>query len=196
MKRPLSVLLMFLLAVVFAVPATAGDKPYWDYGKNRGDRHGKHDNHYFDRARVIKVKPIYREVRTSVPQEQCWNEQQRRPVKHRVRHESPEKALVGGLVGGIIGNQLGKHSGNRNLATFAGTVIGATVLNSASHTEYTGEYQVVNERRCRTEYVDHREEQLMGYRVVYRYKGETFKTRMDRHPGKFLRVRVNVTPVN
>jgi hypothetical protein len=32
--------------------------------------------------------------------------------------------------------------------------------------------------------------------VAYRYQGRTYHTRMDQHPGKRIRVRVNVIPVS
>ena len=46
--------------------------------------------------------------------------------------------------------------------------------------------------------MDHYEaqQQLVGYRVEYRYEGQTFTTRTIEHPGEFIRVRVNVDPVD
>jgi uncharacterized protein YcfJ len=35
---------------------------------------------------------------------------------------------------------------------------------------------------------------LLGYDVRYVYAGQTYETRMDRDPGKSLRVRVAVNP--
>ena len=51
------------------------------------------------------------------------------------------------------------------------------------------------ERRCEVVERYDREEQVVGYHVTYRYKGNTFTTRMQNDPGKWLPVRVSVEPV-
>jgi uncharacterized protein YcfJ len=39
-------------------------------------------------------------------------------------------------------------------------------------------------------------QQVVGYRVDYRYEGQTFTTRTRGYPGRFIRVRVDVDPVD
>ena len=51
-----------------------------------------------------------------------------------------------------------------------------------------------NERRCSTIEEYEIEERLVGYRVKYRYKGQTFTTRMDHDPGDEIRLRVSLQP--
>ena len=46
---------------------------------------------------------------------------------------------------------------------------------------------------CRS--VTNVESRTIGYKVVYEYAGKQFTTRLDRDPGRFLRVRVEVIPV-
>lgn len=51
-------------------------------------------------------------------------------------------------------------------------------------------------RRCRTVKRYEPRQQLIGYRVDYRYEGQTFTTRTRGNPGRFIRVRVDVDPVD
>lgn len=41
----------------------------------------------------------------------------------------------------------------------------------------------------------HVKRHLEGYRVTYRYQGHDYVTRVDHHPGKRIKVKVNATPV-
>ena len=79
--------------------------------------------------------------------------------------------VIGALLGGSIGADIARENRYRH-----GPV--------SYHTEQV--CTVVNE------YAE--EERLAGYRVRYRYAGETYTTRMNRDPGDRLRVRVRVTP--
>lgn len=48
--------------------------------------------------------------------------------------------------------------------------------------------------RCVTTTVSHRERRLNGYRVTYVYRGNTFNTITDYHPGDRIKVNVQVRP--
>jgi uncharacterized protein YcfJ len=159
-----------------------------------GAQHGEHDS--FEYAQVIRVTPVYREIKTSVPVKDCWQE----PVTRRqvVSHGSHSAGgtLAGGLIGGIIGHQFGNGSG-RKLATAVGTIVGAQIGHDAtrgSHAStdrsYTS-YESVCEVQNQVSY----EEVLDSYRVTYRYKGKRYQTQMPYDPGKQLRLRVSVEPV-
>jgi len=41
----------------------------------------------------------------------------------------------------------------------------------------------------------HSEERISGYDVAYAYGGETYSTVLDYDPGRYVEVRVSVTPV-
>jgi len=144
---------------------------------------------YTDHARVISATPIYRTVEVNHPEEQCWDE---RVVHHRERRHAPVPTLAGGIIGGVIGNQFGRGSGKAAM-TAAGALLGAAIGHEAGHDRHARRY-VTHERRC--ELVDHyvTEERLVGYRVEYRYKGETFVTRTDEHPGRRIPITVSVKP--
>jgi len=149
--------------------------------------------HYFtDKARVIHVEPVMRTIRVGTPQQECFQEEVRRPVVVEHRH-SDGAAVVGGIIGGIIGHKLGHGRGG---ATIAGTLVGASIgKNSAQHQDHTEYYDDVSyENRCSTQVSYHTEERVEGYDVTYRYKGEEYTARMPYDPGKFIQVNISVAP--
>ena len=171
---------------VAAVPALAGES-------------------YTDRARVVAVTPI--NERIPVSREQCWNENVRSYEERRVTRTDTGAAIgpgtvLGAIVGGVAGHQVGSGRGN-DAATAAGAVIGGLVGNqidreqgrvgsggSSTHVERVPVDR--NVERCRT--VQEVREARVGYDVRYVYNGREFQTRMDRDPGRFLRVAVNIEP--
>ena len=154
-----------------------------------GHRYDSDRNVYFDRAKVINVEPIYTTVRVSVPQEECYQEEVRTPVYN---NHSNGTAVVGGVIGGLVGHQLGH---GKKGATIAGTIVGAAIGKNAGRQGDRYSEHVSYEDRCITRVSYRTEERIDGYNVTYRYKGEIFTTRMDEHPGKHVRLRVNVSPV-
>jgi uncharacterized protein YcfJ len=160
-------------------------------------------NSYEDYARVISAKPIYETVEVILPHEECWTEQtygHSDYPRHRHAHNDSYTApLAGALLGGVIGNQFGGGDGKTALTVggaLLGAAIGDDIADSREYYRPSGLYHSPQSiRRCET--VDHREtrEEVIGYRVKYRYKGETYYTRMERDPGDTLRVRVSVRPI-
>lgn len=151
-----------------------------------------HNGHggFRDKARVVDVTPIYEIVETPAESRECWTEE-----VHGVRNgNSGTGMVVGSIIGGVIGHQIGRGN-ERKIATVAGTVIGAAVGRDADR-QARNEPYTTTEQHCqvRTEYVQ--EERLLGYQVTYRYHGELFTTEMDRHPGKFIPVRVHVSALD
>ena len=157
-------------------------------------RPGKNDG-YIDYARVVHVEPIYETVRIAVPVEQCRQQQIQKPAMRRVQYASPGDVLLGGLIGGVIGHELGDGH-NRGFTTAAGVIIGSTIASEANARYYhSGDYRVETRERCRTITQYRTEQQLNGYQVSYRYKGRTYTTHTQQHPGKRIAVRADVTPV-
>lgn len=148
-------------------------------------------------AKVIKVKPIYREIRVSNPVKECWNE----PVTYSTGGYSHPKSAsgmaVGGVLGGVIGHQVGKGRGKK-LATALGAIIGAGIGHNAVNGHASS-----NQRHSYTEYQEHCEvnhqvsydEVVDGYDVTYRYQGEKYHLEMPYRPGKRIKLRINFTPV-
>jgi uncharacterized protein YcfJ len=149
----------------------------------------RHGDTYYDTARVLWAEPIYETVEIARPVEECWTE--RVPVTYGQPH-SYTGTIAGGIVGGVIGNQFGRGNG-KTAATVAGTLLGASIGHDLGHRR-PRVHRVVEEEHCevvdRIEY----EERRVGYRVKYRYKGQTFFTRTDEHPGERIRIRVEVDP--
>lgn len=168
-----------------ATPAGAGDYAYDGHRSSRP---------VYDYARVLSAEPIVRYVTVETPVRECWEETRR----YAVQDHTPGVAgrtLFGAILGGVIGHQFGSGRGN-DAATVAGTLIGASIANDAarrkagySTTEYSRPV-----KRCETRYQSHEEERIDGYRVLYDYNGQKYRTRTPYDPGERLRIRVDVVP--
>ena len=145
---------------------------------------------YVDSAEVVQAQPLYAAVQVAVPVTECWMERVAHPGAGRGAYAAP---VVGGIIGGVVGNRLA-GGGDRTAMTVAGTLLGASVGHNLGPARRP---PVVSDvRRCRTVNRYERRQQLVGYRVDYRYEGQTFSTRTGTHPGRFIRVRVDVDPVD
>lgn len=115
--------------------------------------------------------------------------------------------VIGGIIGGAIGNAVGHKKKNKQIGTAVGAILGATIghdiaaRNDAKFdTQYRTDhaypkYTKRQQKRCEvTQHVSY-EEEVVAYRVWYRYKGESYKARMDHKPGKKIKVRVSVKPI-
>jgi len=170
--------IVFLSLALAPLPAIAGHA-------QRASR----DPGFYDQAKVVEVLPIREVVRLNTPRQECWTEE----VEH-VRHYDGEGAytLAGSILGGVVGHQFGGGSG-RHVATAAGSVLGAVIghdIGRGHDRTYT-----TMERRCQTVNDYREQERIVGYRVTYDYDGRTYTADMDRHPGRYVRVRVSVDPV-
>ena len=154
------------LAAALCGPAVAGPQ----------DRQGHGDGWPGPgKARVLHAEPIYRPVEVVVPERPC------RPGYAGNQRDQVVATLVGGVVGGVLGSQVGK-GGGRTAMTVAGTAFGALIGNRLADDDHR------SRRRCTTlERVERRDE-LVGYRVKYRYRGRVYHTRTRHDPGEWIRV--------
>ena len=169
--------------------------------KKYGKKYHKHKRDRRDYAEVVSVRPIYRTVRVSTPERECWEE----PVQHRRHyssgHDSYTPLIIGGILGGVVGNQFGGGSG-KGILTAAGAILGGSLAHDVQsshrrhHRHGHSEVYTTYERRCQTHVNYHEEERVDGYRVKYRYNGKIYRTRTDYHPGEYIEVDVNVRPVH
>jgi uncharacterized protein YcfJ len=149
---------------------------------------------FYDQARVIDVEPIKRTVHVAMPEQECWEEEVRYPAGHANRHNAAGPMIAGGVIGGVVGHQIGR-GGAKNTATILGTLIGASVAHDvAAKSAYRRREHVAYEQRCRTVNQYRTEERIDGYWVTYRYRGETYRTRMSYDPGEYLKLRVLIEP--
>ena len=147
---------------------------------------------FVDKARVIEATPQYETVEVANPVTECWTERVTRNNHRRGSYTAP---LAGGIVGGVVGNQFGRGRGKTAL-TVAGALLGASIGHDHNTSHYRGRPAVDHVKRCETVDRYEQEQQLVGYRVKYRYEGQTYYTQTTEHPGKFIPVRVRVSPVN
>ena len=187
-----TVIAVAVLAAMSMTMAVAGPHRY---STSRG---------FTDTARVTDVEPIYRTVSTSRPVRECTEEEIYEPVRHddgwdRDHGDSALGMIVGGVLGGALGHNIGRHHGSN--ATIAGAVIGSAIghdvakRNSVRRAGAYRDYRPRYEQRCYTVNEHSSEQRLDGYRVTYRYHGQSFTTHMDHDPGSHIQVRVRVTPV-
>jgi len=160
---------------------------------------------FTDRARVLGVHPIHEQI--PVAREECWNDVQRGYEERRVTRADTGAAIgpgtvLGAVIGGVVGHQFGNSSGGHDRGTAAGAIVGGLIGNQVDRdnrgapppsTEIERVPVERNVERCRT--VNEVRDATVGFDVRYEYLGRQFSTRMDRDPGRFIRVAVNVAPV-
>jgi uncharacterized protein YcfJ len=173
MKRTLTTLTAGIAVLAFSGAATSG--------------HG-----FMGKAKVINTEPLYETVEITRPVTECWTE---RVTHNSYNHGKYIAPIAGGIVGGVVGNQFGGGHGKTAL-TVAGTLLGASIGHEYNRSHYRPRSTVEHVRRCETVDRYEQEQQLVGYRVKYRYEGQIYYTETSEHPGKFIPVRVRVTPAN
>jgi uncharacterized protein YcfJ len=171
---------------------------------NAGGRHHKPGHHKTERwAKVTRVEPITHRVERRVPEERCWNEQVKYYDGHqngyRNNDNSYTSTIVGGIIGGALGNAVGHKKKNKQIGTAVGAILGASIgseIGSNGRKHHQGStHRYHKQHRCEVTYRVDYEEEILAYRVWFRYKGEEYKTRMNHKPGKSIKVRVSVEPV-
>jgi uncharacterized protein YcfJ len=175
----------FLIVAAVASLATSAmaQPPQGSYDGDRGA-----DNVRLAWADVLRVDPVYDNIQSSRPRQECYEED----VGVRdTRGNNAAGTIFGAIVGGALGNQVGKGDG-RKAATIAGAVIGGAVGNNAARRDDS--YGVQTETRCRTVNEVYTERRIVGYDVQYRYRGDVFLSQLDYDPGERMRVRVSVSP--
>jgi len=184
--------------LTLGTPAAFADHARWNDYREAGPE--------YDYARVVDVDPIYRDVRVTVPRQECFNETRYEEVPDRRYgpHPSAGSMILGGIIGAAIGNQIGSGDGRR-AATVAGALIGTALGHDAAERRAADDrYASVDpqdrplrsyeEQRCSTRYEDRYEKHLDGYRVTYLYDGHRHTTQLPYDPGERVRVRVDVLP--
>lgn len=152
-----------------------------------------HPDDDFDYARVTRVEPIYERVDYAAPRDECWTEQV--PIRSYAPR-SYTAPILGAIIGGAVGNALGHHEVNRKVGAVAGAALGASMGRDIANRNGDGYERVdYRDRRvCRTVDEHSYRDEVVAYRVFYRYNGRDFVTRMPYDPGQRLRVDVRVEP--
>lgn len=184
--------LTIILTIGIVAPSIAADRHDSDHHERSHNRHDR-NNSFYDYARVVKVKTIYKHVKVALPHKKCWDEHRDTPVNRHASHKNVEKAILGGIIGGAIGHRLAREHDN-SAATAVGALIGAAVGHeSDQHDREKNKTKIEHTQRCQTHTEYRHEKQADGYRVTYRYHGETFHVRMPHRPGKRIRINVKIS---
>lgn len=183
------------VASIIATPAVAG-------------KYRNHENASYDYARVVNVQPRIETYQVNSPVESCWNERvpvrQRSTARYNRNHkDSKTPEILGAILGGVVGNQVGKRGGGkaRDVATVAGAVLGGSIGRDVKHSNrhrYNDRYETVryeNVKRCEVKDSYETREEVVGYDVTYKYRGDVFYTQMNQHPGDKIKVKITVDPV-
>ena len=179
-----------LLSSAIAVAIIASPAAFADNGRHLGHYKHKHKKHFGDTARVTHVEPIYRTVRVNEPRRECWTEE-----VHYSRPQHGSNKAGGMIIGGLIGGAIGHNIEDSRNAPLVGALIGSAIGHDVAGKNRRGStHHTVLEEHCQTVNNYYEEEQIDGYRVTYRYRGHTYTTRTDEHPGDRIKVRVSVRP--
>ena len=143
----------------------------------------------YDKAKVVRATPLYETVRYPVDEQICWEEQ-----VWRQSRPSAAPTVVGAIIGGVVGNQIG-HGDGKAIATVAGVAIGGVVGHQVARKHHRRGGYPVNETRCEVQRNWRTEQQITGWDVAYKYRGQVYHTRMPEKPGKRILVQVNAVPV-
>jgi len=166
------------------------------YRQHQGEAAG--NNGFYAYAKVLEVEALRHYVQVPDSYRECRDEVVTRYERHREPGaESYTPLILGGLVGGVVGNQFGKGRG-RTALTVAGTLLGGSMgrdYREDQHQRVASHPYRTTEQHCEERRSYHQEEHDDGYRVSYRYQGQTFTTHTDYRPGRRLKVLVNVSPV-
>lgn len=145
-------------------------------------------------ARVLSAEPIYETTAYQRPRQECRNEQV--PVRSAAPR-SYTAPILGAIIGGAVGNALGHHQVNKQVGAVAGAALGASIGRDVSYRN-SGGYQPVaytEQQVCRTVADTAYRDEVVAYRVRYRYHGRDYVTEMPDDPGDRIPVRVDVEPV-
>ena len=167
--------------LAFGGVASAQDRGYDD---SRGT-----DNSRLAWADVLRVDPIYDNVVSSRPREECYEAEVNQ--RQDTYGNNAGGTILGAIVGGALGNQVGKGDG-RKAATIAGAVIGGAIGNDAARRD--DRYSSSTQTRCQMVNERYTERRIIGYDVQYRYRGDVYMSQLDYDPGERMRVRISVLP--
>ena len=168
---------------------------------------GGHAGEYFyTTARVVDVTPMYEYHRTypshSSHQPHYGNDQ-RCKIKHvEVHNTHRDSGAVGAIIGGAIGAHIGSSIGDSREATAVGAIAGSVLGGAVGQQQSSSVHYRVGQdcyqrpthhsQGYEKPYREYRE--LIGYKVRYRYNGREFSMTTHEHPGRTVRIRVEVQP--
>ncbi|MEX1993920.1 MAG: glycine zipper 2TM domain-containing protein [Steroidobacteraceae bacterium] len=139
-------------------------------------------NPWQDYAEVVAVEPAFDNKQTA--RQVCNDEAVTQQVAVRDEKRIAGSA-IGAVVGGVLGHQVGSGDGNK-IATAAGAVAGGYAGSKVQKGMQERNTETVVQERCGTVYDN--QKVPAGFDVTYLLDGKQGVVRMDRDPGKRIRV--------
>lgn len=161
--------------------------------------HNRDRQEHIDKAKVVNAEPVYEQRLVRQPYEDCRVETVSYYEDDYQSRRNYTPTVVGTLIGGAIGNAVGHNKSNKKVGAVAGALLGAAVANDLSYKHRGSSQHSPSSREetvCETRYHEEYRSDLIGYDVAYRYLGQVYHTRTRQDPGKFIRVSVNVSPLD
>lgn len=157
--------------------------------------HDRRHSHYssqhvspqgFVKARVIRTSPVFETYSQPEYRRTCYSQESRYDADNSRRN-----AVIGGVVGGLIGYQVGDKRRHKKVGAVAGALIGAAVGKNASkervcETDYSPRHG--SPRYGSSRYGEH--QRVVGYDVVYKYRGRHYTTFTEYNPGRWINVQL------
>ena len=133
---------------------------------------------------MIESRPLYAE---GSAKEECWNARagHYEAVRENKDTRIGKGAAIGAIAGGVLGHQVGSGNGN-TAATAGGAILGGLLGHQLQKRNESDDQPDLDRNKCRV--IADNGARPLGYDVRYEYQGREYVTRMDREPGKTLRV--------
>lgn len=138
-------------------------------------------------VRVSNSQREYHGSSTSVPYQECWDEQVEVPSSSS-GNEGTVGAIIGGVAGGVLGHQVGGGTG-KTAATIGGAVVGTMVGKNVAENNSGPTYKT--QRRCTTRYEERNDGAPLFRNTAY-YKNQPIVKYSDR-PLDYIRINVTVS---
>ncbi len=136
---------------------------------------------------VLDYSERYISVIKQVPQEECREVAVRKSGS--TSSNTPE--LLGAIVGGSLANELDDSKTSK----LAGALLGASIGSDIEKNYQKNKGATTRQLRCETVYRQTEVREPAGYNVSYSYKGNSYRSVVNRRPGSTIDVRVSVQPV-
>jgi len=133
------------------------------------------DGSYFDYARVQRVDRLLATTEVPRTRQECWNEPR---SEYHPGADYRRETIVPSDDADVI------DENGIDDAGFAD-------VERADVVEHDGYATTTSQRVCQTRTEQAEAREVVGYDVVYRYRGEDYHERLDHDPGRSVRVRVD-----
>lgn len=148
--------------------------------------HASGSHVYTEYATVVDSQPIY----TETPSREVCTETRQEVISRSTNERGYTGPIIGGIAGGLLGRTVGKGSG-KDAATAVGAIAGAIVGDRIGNNKQNSSVEYSQPTRtCR--FIPG-ERTVVGYDVVARYNGSTFRFESKNYVSTGTDIPVNVS---